>query len=182
MWHFHCSATWMWELHRERSAVSRWPFTADSDIARWWEGSIVRVIPQPTLHQDQICIFIQVRCQAWAGSKNSMCGSEKGHTAPWLEQKRTKDIWESDFSPTGKSKSACLTFPSLGVKKYVMLKLTARPNWLTVRYVCIVTLERKRLSGQKQKALGDSAVSPCLVARCVRHHFCRLGCWWSRLF
>lgn len=63
---------------------------ADSDIARWWEGSIVRVTPQPTLqHQDQACIFIQVKCQLFfAGSENSVCGSEKGHCDPCLEQKK----------------------------------------------------------------------------------------------
>lgn len=77
--HFLRSAAGMWELRWERSAVSRWPFCADSDIARGWEGSIVRVTLQPTpQHQDQICIFIQVKCQLFTGSKNSACCS------PWL--------------------------------------------------------------------------------------------------
>lgn len=94
IWHFHCSAVGMWELHWERSVVSRWPFCADSDIARWWEGSIVRVTPQPTLrHWDsRYAFFIQVKCQPFAGSKNSVCVwlYERSPCPPLSEQKKKK--------------------------------------------------------------------------------------------
>lgn len=38
-----------------------------------------------------------------------MCCSKKGCSAPWLEQKKAKDIREFDFSPTSESKSPCLS-------------------------------------------------------------------------
>lgn len=70
------------------------------------------------------------------------------------KKKKARDIW------------GLISLPLASLRAFVkpwcvMLWLTSRPNRLMVRYVCIVALERNRLSGQKQiSPRGRSCLCP----------------------
>lgn len=154
--HFHCSAVGMWELLWERSAVSRWPFCADSDIAEWWEGSIVRVTPPPTLHRwDQICSFIQVKCQPFWDLRIVWVAQKKVTLPPDWNRQRPKTFG----TLISLSKTHCQAFPSVESERCVMLRLTSRPNRLMVRYVHIVTLEKGPSEWTKAEQPGGTKLS-----------------------